>query len=157
MKKLLIIICLLITGCNQKISLEKEEYNKFIKDINNFKINSITIPCDINVYLDKLTKDEVMFRLVIDNPTEEMHNIKIMVIHNKKTEDIYPSSGIFEKELNLIPNTIDLNNNKVGGIILVGYIPYEKEISTFRINFKGIITYVDIYNNKKNIYFSRQL
>ena len=54
---------------------------------------------DVNVYSDRLVDTEIIYRVIIDNPTESMHNISVLVIHNYPTNDIFPSIGIFDEKL----------------------------------------------------------
>ena len=104
------------------------------------------LPFDIEVKYDKLTKDEVRYQIVIDNPKYELKDVKVLAIHNKETDDIFPSSGIFEKTFDLVPN------KKPEGIILVGYIPYTKKLNTFKCEIKVLIEY-KINNIKYTSYY----
>lgn len=152
MKKILIIILtIFLVGCNNtpkesKSELEKEDYINYVKKLE--KINEPTddIPFDIEVKYDKLTKDEVRYQIVIDNPKYELNDVKALAIHNKETDDIFPSSGIFENPIDLIPN------QKPEGIILVGYIPYTKKVDDFKCNIKVLVEY-KIDNKKYTSYY----
>ena len=70
---------------------------------------------------------------------------------------MYPSTGIFESKLSLIPGVINKTSNYVEGIILAGYIPYEGDINNLNANFKVLFKYEDdegishtiIYSTKK--------
>ena len=96
------------------------------------------IPFDIVVDISKFTDQEYMYKVIIDNPKEELKNIETIVIHDKETKDIFPSSGIFDDKYNLIPNDINKDNKNAKGIILIGYLPYEENID---ITFKVLLKY----------------
>ncbi|MDD3048954.1 MAG: hypothetical protein PHQ89_03125 [Bacilli bacterium] len=160
MKKifLLVIISLLLTGCNDSnISNEKIEYNNYIKDLKNTDIKYFNnnIPFNIEVFFEKDIETEITYRVIIDNPTESIKKIKAIAIHNYKTEDIFPTSGIFEEELNLIPDVIDVKNNNVEGIILIGYIEFNKDIEEFNGTVKVLVTYEDKNNKKHKVYYQK--
>ena len=115
MKKFFVIIlCLfLLTACNKEETKEKIIYNNYIKTLNNNFKTTNNIPFDIEIYLDKISNTEVMYRAIIDNPKTSIKNIEVLIIHDKYTKDIYPSSGIFDEKYSLIPNTIEKSNNKL--------------------------------------------
>lgn len=107
-KSFVIILCLfLLTACNKEETKEKIIYNNYIKTLNNNFKTTNNIPFDIEIYLDKISNTEVMYRAIIDNPKTSIKNIEVLIIHNKYTKDIYPSSGIFDEKYSLIPNTIE--------------------------------------------------
>lgn len=152
MKKI-IKICLLsiiifLTGCEtNEISKEKETYLSYVKEIQKQeKFTKQALPFDINVEYDKLTDNEVRFQVIIDNPKVDITDISAVAIHDKPTDDIFPSIGIFEEKENLIPN------KKPSGIILVGYIPYEKKLSSFECEIKVIIKYKED-NKEHTVYY----
>ena len=152
MKKILIILSVFIfAGCTvfsntevkeSKIEKEKNTYIKYVKEIQKKeKFTKEAFPFDIDVKYDKLTEDEVRYQVVIDNPRIEMLDVEAVAIHDKPTDDVFPSTGIFEEPMDLIPN------KKPEGIILVGYIPSSKEIEDFECEIKVMIKYT--YENKK--------
>jgi hypothetical protein len=158
MKKLFLLglLLFLITGCfNSKIDKEKKLYNNYISELESIKNNSFNnnLPFDINVYLDKIDTEEIMYRVIIDNPKEDINNIEAIAIHNYQTKDIFPTSGIFDDKLNLIPNKIDKDNNIVKGIILIGYIPFNKSIDGFDGTIKVLVAYEDKDSVKHKVYF----
>jgi len=141
---LLILSLLVISGCgSSEYNDEKKEYDSIVEKINN--VNSFhsneELDFNIDVIIDKIIEDEIIYRIIIDEPKKPIYNIKALVIHDAETSDVFPNTGIFEEELNLIPNEIDENKNNVKGIILIGYIPYNKDIETFNCNFKVYISY----------------
>ena len=156
MKKIQILLIvfafILLCGCSstkvdKKIDKNKELYLKYVKELQKVKKSSDEeIPFDINVDYDKLTDEEVRFQVILDNPKEEIKDVTAVGIHNLPTNDIFPSTGIFEVKQNLIPN------KKPSGIILVGYIPYEGKIKDLKCEVKVLVTY-KLNNKKHKVYY----
>lgn len=159
MKKILGIISLmfLLTACTNNLTNEEILYNDYVNELKKTTKYESNLPFDLEIYVDKIIETEVMYRVIIDNPKVPLRNIEALVIHDKHTEDIFPSSGIFEPKLNLIPGVINKNSNYVEGIILAGYIPFEDDIKNLNTNFKILFKYEDdneeihkiIYSTKK--------
>lgn len=160
MKRLILIICLLfITGCNQNNNQEQINlYSSFIKETKQYESKNVNknLPFDINVYLEKVIDEEITYRVIIDNPKEKIKNIKAIAIHNYETKDIYPTSGIFEEPLNLIPNVVDLSNNNAKGVILIGYIDYADKLEKFDGIIKILIKYTNHKGNTEKVYYEYQ-
>lgn len=156
MKKILVIIALLfiITGCSNNLTVEEVNYNNYVNDLKKSASNESNLPFDLDIYVDKIIETEVMYRVIIDNPKVSLRNIEALVIHDKYTEDIFPSSGIFDPKLNLIPGVINKESNYVEGIILVGYIPFEEDIKNLNANFKLLFKYEDDNGDKHTIIYS---
>ena len=148
-KRLLIIILVLLSlfivaGCtnnkkssnekNTSIENEKEIYIKTVKKLEKIKTSSEELPFTVEVKYDQI-KDEIRYQVIIDNPKEEIKGISALAIHNKQTDDVFPSVGIFDKKVNLIPN------KKPSGVILVGYFPYEGKINNLDVEVKVYISY----------------
>ena len=110
MKKIIYIlfVIFLLVGCSKTISLEYYEKLDELKEVNNF---SLEYPYDIEVLLEDLDQEEYIYQVVIDNPKENFNDFKVLVYHDIKTNDIFPSYG-FDNE-----KTLDFK-----GINLVGYI-----------------------------------
>lgn len=143
MKKILILlfIILIISGCTSKKQRVLEtEYYKMVELAHNCSQNSL-LPFDVNLTLNELVDGYLVYRLYIDNPKESINNIEAIAIHDYKTNDVFPNSGIYEDKLNLIPNVINEKENKVKGIILIGYISYEGDLKEFKSTFKSFIKY----------------
>ncbi len=159
MKKVLIMMftLLLATGCqvNNNLSTEKKTYQNMIDKLQQASNKNFNKPVsyDIHVYIDKIVESEIMYSLIIDEPTESMNNISAIIIHDYPTKDIFPSIGIFDNKVNLIPDFIDVSSNYVKGITLTGYIPYEKDITTFKGTFKVLVEYEDELGNKIDDYY----
>lgn len=145
MKRLLIVILvILLTSCTNNND-QKDAYNRFIMEANAYDSSEISenLPFDITLNIEKVIDSEITYRVILDNPKEPIKDIKVIVIHNYETNDIYPTSGIFENTLSLIPNEIDLDKDNVKGIILVGYINFDKDVELFDGSFKVLVEYND--------------
>ena len=159
MKKIFWIITLvfLLSGCSKELTKEEIIYNDYVDKLKQEEKSEDNLPFDLEIFVDKIIEKEVMYRVIIDNPKVSLRNIEALVIHDKYTEDVYPSSGIFESKLSLIPGVINKTSNYVEGIILAGYIPYEGDINNLNATFKVLFKYEDdeevshtiIYSTKK--------
>ena len=129
MKKILLVLCILLVGCSKPTIYDT--YVKNLKENNNI---STDIPFDIEFYIDNVNENRIIYQVIIDNPQIETDNVTALVIHDGKTNDIFPSVGIVDEP-------IDLNIDK--GIILLGYIDQISDI-----NFKVLIE----TNNQQYIY-----
>ena len=159
MKKIFWIITLvfLLSGCTKELTKEEIIYNDYVDKLKQEEKSEDNLPFDLEIFVDKIIEKEVMYRVIIDNPKVSLRNIEALVIHDKYTEDVYPSTGIFEDKLSLIPGVINKTSNYVEGIILAGYIPYEGDINNLNATFKVLFKYEDdegvshtiIYSTKK--------
>ena len=157
MKKIIIVImCMTLVGCAGNVGNEQiEEYNSFVREATSLKEETSSIHFDINVYYEQLV-DEIVYRIIIDNPKEQIMNIKAVATHNYETEDIYPSVGIFEEKLHLDPNKVDLEKNYVKGIILTGYIDYDGDLDNFDVEIKLLIEYNNTAGKNRKVYYKYQ-
>lgn len=159
MKKIFWIITLvfLLSGCSKELTKEEIIYNDYVDKLKQEEKSEDNLPFDLEIFVDKIIEKEVMYRVIIDNPKVSLRNIEALVIHDKYTEDVYPSTGIFESKLSLIPGVINKTSNYVEGIILAGYIPYEGDINNLNATFKVLFKYEDdeevshtiVYSTKK--------
>lgn len=157
MKKYVLIIVTLICiisllGCTNKndtkketIENEKDIYIKYVKKLKKIKKSSEDLPFSIEVKYEKMS-DEVRYQVIIDEPKEEIKDIQAVAIHNKQTDDVFPSVGIFDKKVNLI------KDKKPSGVILVGYFPYKGDMDKLDVEVKILISY-KINNEKITSYY----
>ena len=136
----------LLSGCTNKekeekketkkvnIETEKDIYIRYVKKLRKIKESSEELPFTVDVVYENL-KNEIRYQVVIDNPSAEITDIRALAIHDKQTDDVFPSVGIFDEKLNLIPN------EKPSGVILVGYIPFEGDYEKFTCEMKVLISY----------------
>lgn len=158
MKKLIMLLfAVFIVGCSSvkietdnNIVEEKEDYLAIKDELNSVDkyISDENLPCDIKISLDRINKEEISYRAIIDNPKTDMYNIKALLIHDYFTEDIFPSIGIFDETENLI-----VGNEEVRGISLVGYIETTNDIEELDLNVKLYIEYSDSEGNIQKIYY----
>lgn len=142
------IICLIsLLGCtnNKKepkknIETEKSTYIKKVQKLKKIKKSTEDLPFEVEVKYEKM-KDEMRYQVIIDNPKNDIKNISAIAIHNKQTDDVFPSVGIFDKKVNLI------KDKKPSGVILVGYFPYKGAIDELKVQMKVLIEYK--MDNKK--------
>ena len=142
----LIISIFLIIGCvtktdkttNQKTNKTQERnkdvYIKYIKKLKKVKKTTEDLPFTVEVKYEKM-KNEVRYQVIIDNPTTEITDLSAISVHNKQTDDVFPSVGIFDKKVKLIPD------KKPSGVILVGYIPYSGSMDDLDVEIKTLISY----------------
>ena len=149
---IIIISIFLISGCANKkevkkenIENEKDIYINYVQKLKKIKKSSEDLPFSIEVKYEKMS-DEVRYQVIMDNPKEEIKDIQALAIHNKQTDDVFPSVGIFDKKVNLIPN------KKPSGVILVGYFPYKGDIDKLDVEVKILISY-KINNEKVTSYY----
>ena len=151
MKKLVICLILLftLTGCTKdEVTYEKEVYLALKEDL--ITTDEFTdyedLPCDITLYLNRINEEELSYLVIIDNPKEDMYNIKAIAIHNYYTEDIFPSIGIFDDSINL---TLDSEDNN--GITLGGYIESMDDIDLLEARI--YLEYTDSNEETNIIYY----
>lgn len=145
---------LIVVGCsknsstnnNENVEKEKESYIEYVQKLKKVTESSSEIPFDIDVTYDKLNDEEVRYQVVIDNPKENIKNIKALAVHNRQTDDIFPSIGIFDDSVDL------LLESESKGVILVGYIPYEGDLDDFDCKMKVLISY-EIGEKKYTSYY----
>lgn len=133
MKKIItiLIILLTITGCNKE-SNEMKTYKSYINELDKINESSENIPFDINIQVEQLEKNYLSYTILIDRKDLQMNNIEAIIIHDKETENIFPSIGIFDEKITLT----DEKDKK--GIKLTGYVEkYESITFKFMIKYKS--------------------
>ena len=135
MKKIILIIIsiFLIIGCSKSESKELKMYNAYVKELKNIEESNTDIPFEINIKVNKLENNILSYTALLDRKNITMKNIEALLIHDKKTENSFPSIGIFEETI-----TLD-ENNKEKGIKLTGYLNNDNT----NITFKFMIKYTD--------------
>ena len=119
MKKILLLLfvsLVFITGCENKEEDEKNEYLAMKSDLlETKKYTSLDeMMCDIVVDIDRLDEEQVKYSVSLTNPKEDIDDIKVMVVHNCYTEDVFPTIGLFNKPTNLYVDSSEdkeLNND----------------------------------------------
>lgn len=138
MKKILILLLLVLTGCT---NIKNDQYNLYLKELKENKESTELKNYDINILFDKYSDDEIVYQVVVDNAKEILSNIQILVYHNQETKDIYPSIGLFNDYYNLVPDKNVKDDVNIHGVNLVGYIPFNKSINEFKAEVKVLVIY----------------
>lgn len=147
-----VLIMIFLTACSSK-NVEEEEKNEYLtlksKLLESVDFKETTdFNCDIKISIDRINSEEISYRVIIDNPKENMNDIKAMVVHNYYTEDIFPSLGLFNDKESLL-----VGNKDVKGIELVGYIETIKDIDDLNLELKIWIEYITDNGEVKDIYY----
>lgn len=163
MKRKYIIILfslLILVGCSKIIDENKMIYDGYVTELKELKevadSDSYKDLIDIDVKLTKNSDDEITYSVVIDNPKVKMKKVEVLIYHDKKTEDVYPSIGIFDEKKNLIPGLKKNTDTDVKGMVFVGYIKTKQEVEEINLTIKGMIAYNDENNERQKIYFIKK-
>lgn len=134
MKKLLMILVsiFILTGCTSNTVVD-DFYNQDIKYLESVNTSASNYDYDLNIYLEAVG-DEYLYQMVLDNPKVDINNLKVLLIHDSLTDEIYPSYGYFGDDMD---NTIPFK-----GLNLVGYLSTNKD----KIEFKVLVIYDDVKN-----------
>lgn len=151
MKKFLIVLLfssLLLIGCDNKEEIVKNDYLMFkSKLLSNDKfMDSQDINFSIVVKIDRINEEEISYEMIISNPSFNMYKIKALLVHNYYTEDIFPSIGILDDE-------VDYLKGSSNELILKGYIKTDKDIDNLDLELKLYFSYIDDFGNRKDIYY----
>lgn len=144
-----IMIILVTTGCQTQSEENKSEYIALKNetfDEKNYKETDINV--DITTTIERLDEEAINYEVIINNPKENMHNIKAMVVHNYYSENIFPTIGVFDNTEELLINTEDSTNLK-----LKDTIKTTENISKLDLEFKIWIEYTDDSGKTKDIYY----
>lgn len=130
---------LLLCGCSRSNQKELEnKYYIYVKDTQEcIYFSDIEYDFDLQITLEKLNDDYLIYRLYIDHPKDDIYDVEALITHDFKTEDVFPSSGLYEEPLSLYKNAE--SEDYIKGIILSGYIETNKEIKDLDITFKTLI------------------
>lgn len=152
LKKIITILLIFIfmTGCKQETTdqEEKSEYLAYKSDLvdrEEFSEND-NLPCDITISIDRVNDESVSYTTIISNAKENMNDIKMMIVHNYFTEEVFPTIGVFDKGRSLTAS--DTSN-----ITLVGYIDTTKDIKKLNLELKIWIEYTTEDGEVKDIYY----
>jgi len=155
----LIILCILLTGCGkeEKISKEVQTYQNIVEKLKSQSFQNTELPCHLEVSLEKSNSGELMYTVTLDEPKEEMYQVKAVFISLKETENSYPSIGIFDDGLNMVPNQVDHSKNIVKGIVLVGYLNTSKKPKTYHDTFRLYLEYQTKDKKIKTVYYEKKI
>lgn len=149
---LILFITLTLTACTKE-NKEENKKNEYIALKSTLISNEEytekdELPCDITISVDRVEEDKIKYKVIMNNPKENMHNIKALAIHNYFTEEIFPSIGLFDSKKELL-----INEDNTEKIELVGFIDSEKSIDNLNLKIKLWIEYTDDFDETKDIYY----
>ena len=154
MKKIIILLLFslsFITGCETKEEITKKEYIAMKNDaFNETNYKKEELPFDIVTTINRVDEEEVNYQTKINNPKENMHNIKVLLVHNYYSEDIFPTIGVFDEPKELLLNNNNDNDNE---IILKDTIKTTTNLSKLNLELKMLIEYTNDSGEKKDIYY----
>ena len=143
MKKIIIFLTILLfTGCNSNY----KTYNNYKKELENIKKTTKNIPFNIRIKNDRLSDNIIRYQMELDNVKQDITSVSAIIVHDKKTNDIFPTIGIFDEKINIY------KNKKPKGLYLVGYIDSKEEINNKNIEYKVLIKY-KINNKSYKVYY----
>lgn len=154
MKKLKVYIILFlctffIVGCENPREESKNEYitmRGMLLEETSYTNNN-DLPVDITVKIDRLDQERVKYKVLLDNPKENMHQIKAMVVHNYYSEDLFPSIGVFDETGEL------LTSSEGSNIKLEDIIKTTKNISKLKFELKLWLQYTNDLGEKKEMFY----
>jgi hypothetical protein len=152
LKKIIIsAFCLiLITGCNNKVEEEKNTYleiKSILETTTDFS-DSSSIPCDITITIDRIDDEKISYKTILNNPKENMNNIKLLIIHNQYTEEVFPSIGLLDNNVKVL-NQEDISNE----IIIERSLATTSDIKKLSLEFRIWLEYTDDLEEKHTIYY----
>lgn len=152
MKKFYILILfslLLLSGCENK---EEANKNKYIAmknaTFNEKNYVSEDLPVDIVTTIERINDETINYKTAITNPKENMHDVKVMLVHNYQNENIYPTIGVFDK-----PEELLVGSTETTELTLTDTINTTKNISKLGLELKLLIEYTDDSGERKDIYY----
>ncbi|MFA5603668.1 MAG: hypothetical protein WDA12_02285 [Bacilli bacterium] len=151
MKRILIILVLFLTACR---SSQELAYHQFVNDLEAINKSSGSMPFGVEISVNKITDMEFQYNVIIDQPNHDIKDMSVLVVHDAETDSIFPSVGIVDKKVDLVTGDVDINNNLVKGIALVGYLPIDTDPN---ITFKVMVEYNDKQNKKNTVYYVHEM
>lgn len=151
MKKIciLLILSLLLSGCENKEETKKNEYLAMKSaTFNERNYVSEELPVDIVTTIERINDETINYKTAITNPKENMHDVKVMLVHNYQKEDVYPTIGVFDE-----PKELLLDSNESSELTLTDTINTTENISKLGLELKLLIEYTDDLGEKKDIYY----
>ncbi|MBS7021219.1 MAG: hypothetical protein KH135_05105 [Firmicutes bacterium] len=154
-----IFFVLTVTGCTKKETLPKEAktYHQVIRQLEQKKMKEQELPCHLEVRLEKTEHGEIMYTVILDEPKEEMKQIEALFMPLDNPLGTYPSIGIFDDKLSMIPGKVDKEHDIVKGIVLSGYLDSKKEVKDYHGTFRLYLHYQTKENREKTIYYEKKI
>ena len=149
MKKFLILFIIsifILTGCENKDEKTKSEYIAVKSNLLSATNYIENLPLDIIVSIDRIDEEQIFYKVLFQNPIENMYQMKAMVVHNYNNQDVFPSIGVFDETKDL------LLDDETNSLELHGTIASVKNISELDLKLKVWIEYQNDDGEKRNIY-----
>ena len=139
---LIIITCVFfLTACAyKKESNEHQFYMNYINELKEAEESTVDNPLVINIYLEKVNEELYIYTALIDKNNEKMNDVLALLIHNKETENAFPSVGIFDERIDI--------TEEEKGLKLTGYVENIEDIS-----FKLLIEYTNELGEQVKYYY----
>ena len=147
MKKILMFLPLvLLVGCTNEVEESKYAYLEYKTELQEQEVFSEEEDIDFNTYFNIIREDEeiVNYSVIINNPNIDMHDVKVLLIHDFVQDEAFPSVGIMDEPVELLKDSDDK-------IELKGTIQTTDDISN--VKFKLYIEYVDSEGLENKIYY----
>ena len=123
MKKIIVLLlCLFIfTGC-QSDDASLKLYNEMIDILNNAEDFSTESKYFTSTFEVTSTNDGLRYYIVIDNPTMAMYDVNVLAFEEgtNTNDEFAPNAGVFDSDINLVPNQINKDKGFVKGISISG-------------------------------------
>ena len=132
----MLISLVLLTACYKQ--KENILYNELIKELKNVDKTSEDIKVDIEFEIEKFSDSLYRYSALINKKDETIKDAYAILIHNKKSENAFPSIGVFDDKVSV---------NEKKGIKLSGYV---EDIEN--IEFKLLINYINNEGNEVKCY-----
>lgn len=146
MKKIiLILILILLSGCTNKVEENRFAYLDYKRELlkqEEFNEEEINFKTFFNIIRED--EETVNYNITIDNPNQNMYDVKALLIHDYYEEEVYPQVGILDDPVKLLKDSKDK-------IILSGTIKTIEDIKD--VKFKLYLEYKDEENNLNKIYY----
>lgn len=159
-KKIIIglITAALVYSCINLLDEDKLVYNSYVEELKELKkTNTAKEIVDVDIELEKSENNEITYRVTIDNPKEEMKDVEAIVYHNEETQDTYPSVGVFNEKVNLIPGLEENDNEDKEEVVLIGHIKTKELVENLDPTMKVMILYNNEDNERQKIYYTKTL
>lgn len=137
-----IFLMLFLSGCKNEESKETIYYKELINELSKVNESSLSIPVNIEIKVEEMPNNFLRYTALLDRNGQVMKDIEAILIHDKETDNVFPSLGIFEDKITLN------NESKELGIKLTGYVE-----NGDNINFKFLIKYKNSEEKLKKYYY----
>ena len=141
---LIIMLCLLITGCkaneteaNDKLDMQYKKYIQKLIEQREFSDGSDEF--SIRLVLNKINDNETRYDIIIDSPKINMYDLQAIAKVENDDESSLPSLGILEDEsFSLVPGIVDKTKGIYRGVNLSG------------VTKKKVIIYLRFYSDENS-------